>query len=417
MIKTIVPGFYAGVLTVPPSKSDAQRAILCASLCHGRSVLNHVGKSSDVQGMLKAVEKMGSEVIITAEHIVLIDGQSKDRSTDPFSVGESGLAFRLLCAVLALRMEEVTITGEGTLLTRKMEFLSRFFPVMGVQVGLNDHQFPPVTIKGPLIPGSYLLDGQESSQYISGLLMAFPLLKKSSELLVKNMVSSPYIQMTLNTLRTFGIEIDFDGKERFQITGNQVYMPTQYKVEGDWSAASYWIVAAALGAKLCIKGLSAESLQADKVLLGFLAGGNCTFSWDDNGLHMDGSLRTSLSVNATDCPDLFPALVTYAALTQGISQITGVNRLHGKESNRGETLKMEFKKLGIHIELLGDDMFIHGSPTLEGGVKLDSHGDHRIAMCLAIAGLFCKKNIQINGAEAVSKSYPEFWQHIEEITC
>lgn len=417
MIKTIVPGFCTGELTVPPSKSDAQRAILCASLCHGRSVLNNIGRSADVQGMLDAVEKMGSEVLVTNDQIVHISGQLKNTSTKRFSVGESGLAFRLLCAVLALREEEVMITGEGTLLTRKMEFLSRFFPAMGVQVRLYEHQFPPVTIKGPLLPGSYSLDGRESSQYISGLLMALPLLKQSSELRVKNMVSFPYIQMTLKTLRRFGVEIDFDGKERFQITGNQVYKPTQYKVEGDWSAASYWIVAAALGTKLSIKGLTKDSMQADQALLGFLSNGNCTFVWDVNGLQLDGSSRIPLMADATDCPDLFPALVAYASLTPGISQITGVHRLHGKESNRGEVLKTEFKKLGVRIELMGDQMFVHGLPNLVGGVEVVSHGDHRIAMCLAIAGLFCQNPIQIHGAEAVAKSYPEFWQHLEAIRC
>jgi 3-phosphoshikimate 1-carboxyvinyltransferase len=417
MIKTIFPGARAGVLSVPPSKSDAQRAILSAALCRGRSQLNNIGKSSDVQNMLKAVERMGSGLSIAPESGMLIDGQSKDSSADEIVVGESGLAFRLLSAVLAVKEVEVVITGNGTLLTRRMEFLPRYFPIMGVDVHINDDYRPPVTIKGPLIPGTYILDGRESSQYISGLLMAFPLLEKSSELIVKDMVSSPYIHMTLKTLRTFGIEIDYDGKERFRIPGEQVYKPTHYTVEGDWSAASYWIVAAALGAQVSLIGLVNDSLQADKALLGFLADANCSCVWDTNGLQIDGRSRTPLKANATNCPDLFPALVTYAAFTPGISQITGVNRLYGKESNRGEALKTEFNKLGVEIDIYGDEMVIHGSSKVEGGAEVVSYGDHRMAMCLAIAGLFCEKPIRIHGAEAVAKSYPEFWQHIEEITC
>ena len=415
MRMTIVPGNRGGEVSVPPSKSDAQRAILAATFCQGKSKIQNIGKSSDVQNMLKAIHDLGAHVQLFGDHVEVLGSPLVKIRKNTINVGESGLAFRLVSAVIARYDNEVILSGKGTLLARKMDFLTQYFPLMGVQVQLNDDNCPPVVIKGPLRAGMYRLDAKESSQYISGLLMVLPLLQESTELIVKNIVSAPYIEMTIKTLKLYGVTIDYDGKEHFKIHGKQVYRSSDYVVEGDWSAASYWLTASALGAPIAVKGVNNESLQADRALISILMDSGCTLVNMDEGIQTDGRLRMPLKADATHCPDLFPALVTYAALTPGVSLLTGVERLAGKESNRGEVLKQEFAKLGIRIEITGNEMLVFGVARLQGGVTVDAHGDHRIAMCLAIAGMFCQHPIQLTGAEAVSKSYPEFWLHFEQL--
>ncbi|MDP4798032.1 MAG: hypothetical protein NWR50_04140, partial [Crocinitomicaceae bacterium] len=267
---------------------------------------------------------------------------------------------------------------------------------------------------GPLKGGSYNVDGSQSSQYISGLLMALPLLNEPSELCVEKLASKPYVQMTLNTLEKFGIQIQHDKFERFLIAGKQQYIPCDYQVEGDWSAASYWLVAAAMGADITISGLSMSSLQADKKMLDALIVAGCNLHFSSDGISVKGKEKKAFEFDATHCPDLFPALVSFAAFCPGVSVISGVERLKNKESDRGLALKTEFEKLGVQIELLDDEMHIHGVNSISGNI-VNSHNDHRIAMCLAIVGLFSLNGVMIENAEAVVKSYPDFWKDLESV--
>jgi 3-phosphoshikimate 1-carboxyvinyltransferase len=217
--------------------------------------------------------------------------------------------------------------------------------------------------------------------------------------------------MTLNTLTQFGIEIQHQNFEQFIIAGKQKYLPTNYEIEGDWSAASYWLVASALGQNIQISGLSLTSLQADKAILKAFEAANCTIVFDENQISIEGNERKSFQFDATHCPDLFPALTTFAALCDGRSDIKGISRLKHKESDRGEVLKSEFEKLGVNIVLneQDDTMHIYGKNSIEGG-KVNSHNDHRIAMCLAIAGMFADNIVEIDEAESVEKSYLNFWE-------
>jgi 3-phosphoshikimate 1-carboxyvinyltransferase len=408
----VLPTILKGKIVVPASKSDAQRAIIAASLAIGTSTVGNCGMSEDVKHVLKVVEQLGAKIEIVEANSYGISGGKWDNSNE-LNVGESGLAIRLLTPIVSTQKHKISLRGKGSLLKRSLHFFDENLPKMNVEVK-STNGFLPIEVQGPLKGGTYTVDGSQSSQYISGLLMALPLLNEPSELCVDNLASKPYVQMTLNTLENFGIQIQHDNFERFLIAGKQEYNPCFYQVEGDWSAASYWLVAAALGAEITISGLSMTSLQADKKMLDALIVAGCNLHFSSDGISVKGNEKKAFQFDATHCPDLFPALVSFAAFCPGVSVISGVKRLKNKESDRGLSLKREFEKLGVLIELVDDEMRIHGVNSIDGNTVY-SHNDHRIAMCLAIVGLFSRNGVMIENAEAVVKSYPDFWKDFESV--
>jgi 3-phosphoshikimate 1-carboxyvinyltransferase len=406
----VSPGKLRGVIDIPSSKSDSQRAILAATLCNGKSTLNNVGNSADEVNMLRLVEQMGAKVTHLNPRTIEIIGRNKAHFSGNFHIGESGLGLRLLTSVLATRASYVTISGEGTLVKRPMHWFDETLPSFGINFKSTDGHLP-FEINGPMHSDDIAVDGSHSSQYISGLLMALPLIEGTSRLKITNLNSVPYVQMTLDTLKRFGVNIEHQNFEEFIIPGGQNYLPCNYTIEGDWSSASYWLVASALGGDISVKGLSMSSLQADKKILDALVGAGCSIFHSQDGINVNGENKHAFEFDATNCPDLFPALVTMAAFTPGKSTIEGLKRLKHKESDRGLVLQAEFKKLGIEIELNEDEMIIYGTNELKGA-EVSSHHDHRIAMCLAIAGKFTNSLVTIENPEAVSKSYADFWEHL-----
>jgi 3-phosphoshikimate 1-carboxyvinyltransferase len=413
MKKIIHPGKRTGTILIPSSKSDCQRALLAAGLSKGTSILHHVGLSNDEQAMLNTIKQLGAEVVSMGNHTYSIKGIQHFPIKNEIHVGESGLGVRLLSSVVAAHSGVHTLIGHGSLKQRPLPFFESVLPQFSATVKSNEG-FVPLEITGPMKGNKVEVDGSQSSQYISGLLMALPLIEGDTELIVHNLNSIPYLQMTLDTLRKFGIQIEEKDYTYFKIKGNQQYQSTTYTIESDWSSASYWLVASALGMDITLSGLVEDSLQADKALLTALENANCQIKQKDGAIRIDGNNRKAFEFDATHCPDLFPALVTLAASCVGTTKIKGVGRLEHKESNRGIVLQKEFLKLGLKIELEGDYMFIHGTNQLKGG-KTESHEDHRIAMCLAIAAFIADNPIEIGGAEAVNKSYPAFWDHLENL--
>ncbi len=415
MIQKILRNNYQGIIEIPPSKSDSQRAILCAGLAFGNSILSNVGDSDDEKAMISTIRSFGARLQILDEKKIEIRGVGglNLNSIQYINLGESGLGARLLTSIAATANHPIELTGKGSLMNRNMSFFGENLPKMGVKTELNDQKLP-ITVQGPLLAGNYEVDGSESSQYISGLLMALPLAQGNSILSVQNLKSRPYVQMTLKTLKHFGIEIDDIGDDTFSMKGDQTFSGTNYTIDGDWSSASYWLVASAIGANIKVKGLSMQSLQADRAMLDALLVAGCRITHETEAIFIDGQHRKPFTFNATDCPDLFPALVSLACLTPGVSILKGTHRLQNKESNRAFTLKSEFEKLGVRIDLINDEMHIFGVDKVKGG-NCSSHHDHRIAMCLAIVGIFSDEGIEIEGAEAVAKSYPRFWDDLYKL--
>ncbi len=400
-----------GNVQIPASKSDGQRSVLAAALANGESILENLGSSNDELAMLRNAQEIGANVEKGELNRINITGTSFFPSNLTLNIGESGLGLRLMIGICAVFDGRHFITGDGSILPRSQHFVEENLPQTGVCVNSNNG-YLPIQLNGKINQKEIRVDGSQSSQYISGLLMGLPLLEHTTRLVVEGLTSIPYVEMTLETLQKFGIIIYHEDFRTFQILGNQLYNPTIYRVEGDWSSASYWLVASAIGHKVSVSGLDAKSKQADKKILEAFLEANCVVNWNDGKLMIDGSQRTSFRFDATHCPDLFPALVTLATFCSGTSIIVGVNRLINKESNRGIVLQAEFAKIGVHIDLIGDEMHILGGGELLSA-EVSSHNDHRIAMCLAIVGTKINGGLIIGNSESVNKSYPSFWEDLE----
>ncbi|TNE74225.1 MAG: 3-phosphoshikimate 1-carboxyvinyltransferase [Bacteroidetes bacterium] len=412
MIKKVSKRKLFGTIHVPPSKSDAQRAVLAASLANGSSQIYNLGASNDELAMLNNSQVLGAAVSRERDHYMIKGGIHSIKELE-INVGESGLGLRLLTPVSLLFSSQVKIQGEGSILDRSQHFLVQQLTAMGVKV-VSQNGFLPITLSGELRGGEHQLDGSVSSQLLSGLLMSMPLLEEDSLLHVNNLKSTPYVSMTLQTLKEFGICIENRNFEEFHIRGNQRYQPTKYSIEADWSSASFWLVAGALGHQIKLTGLSMESEQADRRILEAFKAANCTVDLNIDGITVRGENKTAFEFDCTHCPDLFPALCTLAAFCEGTTVLKGANRLKHKESDRATALIEEFSKLGVAIQKNDDVLKINGG-TIDVRAQFDSHNDHRIAMCLAIAGTLSDQEMIIHGAEAVNKSYPEFWDDLSNL--
>ncbi|MDG2464274.1 MAG: 3-phosphoshikimate 1-carboxyvinyltransferase [Crocinitomicaceae bacterium] len=399
---------------VPASKSDSQRAILAASLVKSSVAIKGIGDSKDELAMLENVVSTGAK-ITEKNGEVHIEGSKEFPETLSLNCGESGLGSRLMTSMCIVHSGEFFINGEGSLLDRPFEFFTDTFESKITLIEDNKGKLP-LKIQGGFVGGELTVSGKQSSQYISGLLMALPLAKNESVLHVEELNSTPYVEMTLKTLRHFGIIIENQGLKKFVIPGNQEYRAEEYTIERDWSSAAFWLVASALGKDIWLKDLSMSSLQADKSILDVFLSANCSVQFEDNMLRIDGKNRNAFECDLTQAPDLFPALAAFAALTEGQSKLVGLHRLTDKESDRGKTIQSEFEKIGVKVDLdyENDVLICQGSKSIKGG-KASSCNDHRIAMCLGILGLFSESKIEVENSDAVMKSYPVFWEELKKL--
>lgn len=412
MKQRVFPGKLTGEISVPASKSDGQRALLCAALASGVSEISGLGSSKDERAMLAAIQTMGATVLEN-ENTFRITGIRKSEKSLTLNAGESGLGFRLLCGIAGAFSAPITLTASGSLLTRPMTFWDEVFPRLGVSVTSNQG-YAPLTICGPYQTGNAVVDASASSQYISGLLIGLAQSGLAISLEAQNLVSGAYVDMTLDTMQAFGVKVNRSGNTFSQVAGAS-FSATEYQVEADWSSASYWLVAAALGHSVVLRGLNHQSKQADRVLLEALVHSGCTFKREGDQLQVippEKGLK-AFDFDAGNCPDLFPALVVLASQCTGTTRISGVSRLRHKESDRAAVLEEEFQKMGLLIRFSGDVMEIPGNTQLIGA-EVEAHNDHRIAMCLAIAATIASGVTVISDAACVSKSYPEFWKHLEK---
>ncbi len=397
-------------IVAPPSKSYAQRILLAAAMAEHSIEIENVGDCDDVLAMLNVVTQLGAELRMNENKIYL--SPRKHECNRTLNCGESGLGVRLTTSIASTFGGEFNINGEGSLLQRPLTDFTDFLPKMGVKVQLNNG-FLPLRMNGKLKGGEYTVDGSLSSQYISGLLMALPLCEEDSILTVHNSKSTPYIDITLAILKQFGVVVEHQNYQRYEIKGNQKYHSIQnsISVEGDWSGAAFWVVYGLIKGEIFIDNLNPKSFQADKAILEVISQIGGRFSWKADGLviHKSKQEHHPFDFDATHCPDLFPILVVLAASIKGISKIKGVHRLKHKESDRGAVLIKEFGKLGLKIEEENDTMIIHGDGTLNSG-EIHANNDHRIAMSGAIASILTENGLTIIDEDSVSKSYPNFWK-------
>jgi 3-phosphoshikimate 1-carboxyvinyltransferase len=410
MKKKIRPSKVNGRIQAPPSKSFAQRAIAVAAMAEGKSEILFAGTSEDVMASIKVARQLGATAGISGNSLYIQGGISPPQ--EALDCGEAGLSIRMFSSVAAVLSSTVTLNGRGSLLSRPMDVVEESLRAMGVEC-TSRNGYLPLTVRGPIKGGKVEIDGSFSSQVLTGMLIAAPYARQDMEIVVNNLKSRPYIDITMAVMKDFGAGVDNHDYSRFIIRSGQRYHASRYRVEGDWSAAAFLLVAGAIGGQVQVENLNAHSPQADKAILDALRSSGAIVSVDEKSVTaVKGDLR-SFEFDATHCPDLFPPLVSLASYCKGISMIRGVGRLVHKESNRAATLKEEFGKLGIEIKINDDVMEVTGGSCRGGNVF--SHGDHRIAMACAVAALGGEGEVEIDGAGAVAKSYPGFFEDLETL--
>lgn len=406
-----------GKVIAQPSKSMAHRAIICASLAKGKSKIDNVVLSDDIKATLEAMSSLGTDIELydsaafPGRKSIIIKSQGKiTLKNNSIDCRESGSTARFIMPITRVVSEPVTITGRGRLVERPFDIYKNLFNKKGVAYSDIKGKMP-IKLSGKLQPGEYTLPGDVSSQFVSGLLFALPLLNEPSKINITGKFESlPYIQMTLQVLNQFGINIEFDGNyKNFKIPPNQQYKPVlDYIVEGDWSQAAFFCVMGAIAEHITIQGLNVNSLQGDKVILNILEAMGAKAVLNKNGISFSKSDLSGISIDVSQCPDLVPAIATAACKAKGTTSIINGARLRIKESDRLLTTCRELSSLGASITELEDGLSIKGLSTLTGG-KASGSGDHRIVMALAAASTICTEAVDIEGYEAVSKSYPGFW--------
>ncbi|MDD5766153.1 MAG: 3-phosphoshikimate 1-carboxyvinyltransferase [Candidatus Marinimicrobia bacterium] len=409
MKKSVRRSVINGNLHAPASKSLMQRAIAAALLTDGETTLRNLTFCADSLAALSVIRGLGAKVTQSTECLAIHGGISPIKRT--LNCGESGLCLRMFTPICALFSSELTLTGEGSLRKRPVTNMELPLADLGTFCS-TENGFLPIRIRGPLIGGKTEVDGSLSSQFLTGLLMALPLAPNDSEIHMTNLKSKAYIDLTLNVLHAFQITIN-RREDRYFIPGNQRYRACDYSIEGDWSGAAFLLVAGAITGSVKVDGISSVSKQPDSAIIDVLRSVGADVHMDENSVTVGKNRLTAFEFDATDCPDLFPPLVALAANCDGRSIVRGVSRLIYKESNRAETLRDVFAELGISIVIRNDEMIITGG-KIAGG-RVFSHGDHRIAMSAAVAGLTAESAVTIEGAECIAKSYPVFFEDLKSI--
>lgn len=378
---TITPARLSGEITPPPSKSQAHRLLMAACLSGNQCTIENLAYSQDImatQHCMKALVSKGNP-------LPLLD------------CGESGSTLRFLMPISLTLGEGGRFVGHGRLMDRPQEPYFEIFDRQGVSYQRDGDV---LTLKGKLSAGEFSLAGNISSQFITGLLFALPLLEGDSTIiLTTDLESVGYVDMTMAVLEEFGIKISYDGNRTFTIPGGQTYQGKDCAVEPDWSQAGFWYSATGVGNDVTVTGMNHNSSQGDRAM----------HQWAEE---LSGEGEVTLDIS--QCPDLAPPLAAYAALRTGTTHLINASRLRIKESDRLEAIADVLTILGVTTKEEADSLTIQGQPTLSGGT-VSSHNDHRIAMMAAILATKATAPVTVLGAHCVSKSYPNFWENYEAL--
>lgn len=412
----IRPKKLAGNIDVVPSKSYSHRAIIAASLAKGTSVIKNVMFSNDIIRTIECCEAFGAKIEKFENYIIVQGTDEIKRVNNVINAGESGSTIRFMIPIMLVNSEKMTFKGENHLIHRPLDPYFDIFDEQDIEYAHSLTANLPLTTRGKLKSGEYILRGDISSQFITGLLFALPLLDGDSSIIITTKLESKsYIDLTLDILKKFGINIINKNYEQFVIPGNQKYKPCDYTVEGDFSQAAFFLVMGALGNNINLGCMNLDSLQGDRKIIQDIEtlGGKIITNGDQIK-----AIPNNLSGNVIDfsnSPDLGPVLSVLASVCGGDTKFINAARLRIKECDRITCVKEELLKLGAIVSESADEMYFTGVDFLNGSLELATHNDHRIAMSLAVASTICNSPLLIDGAECVKKSYPHFWDDFRKL--
>jgi 3-phosphoshikimate 1-carboxyvinyltransferase len=396
--------------------------VICAGLAEGTSKIDNLIFSEDIAATLEGMQAMGTEVL-SADTVeegepgsLRIQGKAASKlEGNIINCRESGSTLRFLIPLASRFGKEVTFTGQGKLVERPLDAYYQIFDEQGVRYQTSAGGFLPLTVRGNMRPGTYRLKGNVSSQFISGLMFLLPMLDGDSRIVITTELESKgYVDLTMDVQERFGIRVENNDYSEFFIPGNQQYRNTDYRVEGDYSQAAFWIVAGILGGNIRCLDLLPDSLQGDRAILDIVKDMGAEVKNITGGIEIHPSLTEGTVIDAGQCPDLVPVLTVLASLSRGTTRIVNAGRLRIKESDRLKAMATELNKLGAKVTELDEGLHIEGVESLRGGT-VDSWNDHRIAMALAVASIRCAEAVHITGFEAVRKSYPHFWEDFKKL--
>lgn len=409
MYAKIKPSVVSGSVKIPPSKSMAHRAIICASLANGTSKISNVAYSKDIIATIEGMRKLGANITTYDDYVVIKGIKDFSNIKDCFiDCNESGSTLRFFIPIFSLCNTKIHFRGALRLLQRPQSVYQEIFNQQNLEFIQNEKE---IMIQDCLKPGKYLLKGDISSQFISGLLFALPLLNEDSEIkIIPPFESKSYVDLTLQMLENFQVNAYFKDDHTLIIPGNQKYQACDYTIEGDYSQLAFFAVLAAINNDLEIYGVHHNSKQGDKQIIQILKDFNIDVERVEFGYRIKKGKPIACDIDLSNCPDLGPILCVLAMYAKGTTRIYNAARLRIKESDRIEAIQTELSKLGVNISSTYDEIMIVGNNQYQTNQAFDAHNDHRIVMALAVACSLVHQECIIHNAQAITKSYPNFFE-------
>lgn len=395
-----------GTVNVPPSKSDVHRAIICAAMANGVSKISPVALSNDIKATIGCIKALGADAVLE-NNVLTVDGTNMYKNkTALLDCGESGSTLRFFIPIAAVGNINATFVGKGKLPQRPIGIFTEALPKAGTVCKTEGGL--PLEIKGQLKSGIFEIPGNVSSQFITGLLLALPILEGDSEIVLTSPLESVgYIAMTIRTMKQFGVNIQATEKG-WHIKGGQSYKTCDYTTDGDWSQAAFFMVLGAIGGKVTVKGVAKDSTQGDKKCAEILARFGAKVTQLDNEVTVEKGELKAITIDASQIPDLVPVLSVCAAFAEGTTKIINAERLRIKECDRLKATAELLNNLGGKVKELSDGLEITGVSSLEGG-KVNGYNDHRIVMSAAVCAARSDEDITATFAMSINKSYPDFY--------
>lgn len=412
----ISPSKVNGNISIPSSKSISHRAIICASLASGTSKVSNITYSKDIEATINCMRALGAQIEVFDNSCIITGTNLFEQTGEIYcDCHESGSTLRFLIPAGACTNAKVTYSGQGRLLSRPMEIYQKIFEEQGLSFIQNDKE---IKIQGKLKAQEYHLDGNVSSQFISGLLFILPLLEKDSTIHINPPYESrSYVDLTLDMLQKFGVSIKEVDDLTYFIPGNQTYKAQDVCVEGDFSQMAFFGVLGCLNHDLSCSNMNIDSHQGDKAILEQLKQAGCAIKEEKDKITIYSTSPIAQTIDLSNCPDLGPILCVLASFSKGTTKIINAQRLRMKESDRILAMETELKKWGVDITSDVDSITIHGKPeySTQDIPEIYGHNDHRIVMAMTVFGLCAKNPCIISDAQAITKSYPTFFEDIQKI--